>query len=409
MKLINDLNSKKIKENDLIDETVRFYMDFVKQNPNCDKDNFKKLVKDNIRLKYMDFEEYKRLAELKEEIAILQQKPERSKFSGKIKENSKLHEKKEEFIKLSKTFLIRNIANDMCSNDCKSVFDHNYKLLYSLGYLGKADIFIPEIVRGNFLLFLKREFLVNQTKKHCEDIDRMNLLLKDSLGIIINSDGEEIKTFDSNGNANKGIHRNKESRIINSGSVNAEYVHYYLIERPISTIRSELGKRFMCKQLSDEDIDTLLYDLDLKIFKDIRNSGIKLNAPTRDEMIEDLINEKSDVTTSTDETLDKVEENYRKLATAAYDGKSDNHPIIRNGFENYKYVKVFENVENKMAKYLNFLRKEVKSRLPKTKEYLEYKKPVNRSLQAILDYKEFYHSLDELFFPNTNQQQGYDK
>ena len=377
MNFINYLNENRKNAIDVINNFYKYVSSNIR-NLSDSREDFNKF-KTIEHLKYISYEEYVELIKLKKEIELVANS-----------ERCSTHQAEDKCTNLLNKLLMRFVANEMCAEDCKGITDANYTFLEYLGYRCESDKFIPEIVRRNFVLIAKREYLKSQIESCCEVVDRLNLALKNVLGIVVDEERGVVKIppeIDDSPKKRRAYLSRDSLDKLKSNGFNAEYAEMYFRDMEPARVRKNIGS-YRCALPSRTDMDTLLYDYDGEIYRRIISLRGK-SQKTKDEIVDELLNEETNDNISLDDFIDQSAKKYDELALAVFDRKKEKSAIVKSGYDIYRHIRVYEKVRNSKANHVMRTFEEVKKRLPKTRSYFEERRQTPaRMYRGILEAKE---------------------
>lgn len=297
MNLINELNEKRYTLKGLSQTYYRNVMSAVREisrKGKLDIDTYTAHAENDLRLEYVSYDEFFELTQLQkryeEEVKAIEN-GERPVF----RRYDELWKNKME--QLTNKALIRNLAQNMCEDDTKAILGQNYLALANLGYNGKQDEGIPEIVRGNFNIF-------QRNKEKQEDIRILKEAIDRSILYILTVEprsGIESQKF-----AIDLILSNK---------------------KPIEKIRSDL--KLKSRAPFESYKEQFLEDFHNEQFKrafgnfDVENEQQKIKDKAMLGMME--VDEKT----------------YKRLSDLGYDG-TKGHPLLKTGYRMYVDSYVFD-------------------------------------------------------------------
>lgn len=327
MNLINEMHEGRYTVERLssmyYEDIMKSLLSFKSSGTDLTKDSYERYSEQDSRLFHVPYSEFKELIELRESYDEIIRKVPVGRFSG-IPGGTQGDALKKKMNAITNKALIRKLSQDMCE-DVKSIFDKDYRNLFRLGYLGEIDEGVPEIVRGNFLLYAKREILNEEVKGCNEAIDRM-------MYVLLRTAGKKRASLDKNA------------------------IERYFVETPINIIRRGIAKMnyspisdYREKYLSD------FYEEKYQEFKagrmDVENN--------KGKKIKNMMNGTELVT----------EEDYRYISNLGYDGTTE-HPMIQNGYKLYSHIYVLEKTKREQLDLAKGYYADV-CRIEGVREYLE--------------------------------------
>lgn len=327
MNLINELHERRYTIEGLSDKYYEEIMNSVKnfksKGIELSESSYNEFAERDSRLDHVPYREFKKLMELDESYKKLLEVLPVGRFSrspGGIKGD----ELRREIRAITNKALIRRLSQDMCE-DAKTILDSDYMHLCKLGYLGEMDEAIPEVVRGNFLMYAKREILKKEVIGCNEAIDRMQYVLK-------RTSGERHIVLDENA------------------------VERYFVKEPIDSIRRELG-RMKCPPIEDYR-EKYLSDFYEEKFQRFKNSDMDVEN-RKGKKIKKIMAGTEFVT----------EKDYREISDLGYDGKTE-HPIIQSGYKLYTEIYAFNKTKENQLNLAKIFYSDV-CKIPGVKENLE--------------------------------------
>lgn len=327
MNLINDLHEGRYTVERLssmyYEDIMKSLLNFRSSGMELTKDSYEKYSEQDARLFHVPYKDFKELMELREDYDEAIRTTPIGKFSGIAGgvEGDQIRVKMND---ITNKALIRRLSQDMCE-DVKNIFDKDYRNLCKLGYLGEIDEAIPEVVRGNFFLYAKREILNEELSGCNEAIDRMRYVLQ----------------------------RTKEMKRV---VLDKNSVERYFVSAPISNIRRSMAKIGLAP--TTDYREKFLSDFHEEGYQRMKNGSMDVEN-NKGKKIKKMMSGNEFVT----------EEDYRYLSKYGYDGKSD-HPMIRSGYRLYSHIYVLEKAKNvqldEAKKYYRAV-----CQIPGVQEYLE--------------------------------------
>lgn len=327
MNLVNELNERRYTPARITqiyyDEIYFSIRKFRHSGLEVNQDNYYKSAESDSRLDHVSYEEFKKLVELEEAYEKHLAEHPVGRFSSRPG-GIKGEEYRREIISVTNKALIRRVAQDMCE-DAKTISTANYDFLYQLGYRGEQESAIPEIVRGNFKMFLKKKFLEQELSGCNEAIDRMKHVLKIMEG--------------------------------QRGGLDDFLIDRYFVTMPIDNVRRQLArsriapvKDYREKFLSDfyeEKMQRMMKHMDFDV-ENVQGKTIK-------KMM--------------DGTLLPDESVYKKISDLGYNEK-EGHPLIRSGYGIYVQIYALNKAKIQQLDKAKLLYREVCG-IPGVREYLE--------------------------------------
>lgn len=301
MNLINGLNEKKYTLQGLSEhyyaEITRLVKEINEKGKNAE-DTFKTYVNEESPLRDISYDEFLEITKLlKQYEEVVANRT--SKFGAVIDDKKTIEN---ELKKITNFSLIRRLSQDMKKEDTKSVLRENFLALKELGYNGEQDAAIPEIVRGNFNIYMRNKEKLSDIKILKEAIDRSRLYL-----LVVDPD------------SSVGVQQYKIEHILTN-------------KRSIVNVRRELASKGRAPfELHSEKI---LYEYNAEQYRSISKNM-------------DVWNEKQKtIDRAMDGTIKVDEKTYKRLSDLGYYGNEE-HPLIRIGYRMY----VDSYVRNKELNY----------------------------------------------------------
>ena len=283
MNLINELHTRRYTletlSNIYFKSIMESVLEFKRSGTEFSKETYKEYSEQDNRLFNVTYIDFKKLIDLSDDY----EKKNKTESNDKIRSITNLA-------------LIRRLSQDMC-DDVKNIFNTDYRNLCKLGYLGEIDGDIPEIVRGNFLLYARKEALEEEVSGCNEAIDRMNYVL-------LRSTERKHASLDEN------------------------MVNLYFVKMPISKIRRELVE--MHSSPVTDYREKYLSDFFKECYQKLKTSNFD---------VENKLEKKIDKMMDGNELV--TEKDYKYISSFGYDG-SEGHPLIQNGYKLYANIYVLE-------------------------------------------------------------------
>lgn len=290
MNLINELNEKRYTLPGLSDYYFAQVMGIVtriSRNGKLDKDTFNSYAYKDSRLDYVPYEEFFEMTQL---LKRYEDAVHDSANGGFSKMTGQAGLWKKQIQKLTNRALTRHLAQDMCAPDTKAILGQNYLALEKLGYDGRQDQAIPEIVRGNFNIFQRNKEKRESIKILDEAIDRSILYL-----------------------LTVGPRATEEMQVYAIGQILED-------GKSIQRVRSDLKSKGRAP--FDSYKEQFLEDYHEEQFKGISEN---LDVYNEQQMIKDK---------AMDGMMEVNENMYKRLSNLGYDGK-DGHPLLQTGYKMY--------------------------------------------------------------------------
>lgn len=324
MNLINELNERRYTIEDLVriyyKEILRCVKEFKSEGTELSEDAYYQFAENESRLDHLTFDEFKKIIDIDTEYEALLKVMPVGRFSN-TPGGAKGAEMRAEMVAITNKALVRRLSQDMCE-DAKTILDVDYKYLGQLGYLGEQDEAVPEIVRGNFLMYAQKEILKDEVRGCNEAIDRMQYVLRRM----------------------KGRER--------SGLDEWEVEHYF-VDMPISKIRQNLGA-LKCPPIEDFREKYIADFHEEKLHRytmDVENNRAK--------KVKEMMDGNTFVTSK----------DYRALSDWGYAGK-DEHPLIQSGYRLYVETYAFEKTKKAQLNLAKKFYYDI-SGIPGIREHLE--------------------------------------
>lgn len=316
MNIINELNEGKYTPAKIsqiyYDEIYYSVKKFRQSGLEANKENYYKLADSDTRMDHVTYEEFQRLVKLEDAYEEHLEKHPVGRFSSRPG-GIEGEEYRKAIKGITNKALVRRASQDMCE-DVKVILNANYDFLYQLGYRGEQETAIPEIVRGNFKMFLKQKFLEKELSGCNEAIDRMRYVLK-----LMKGQRHGLDEF---------------------------FVERYFSTMPIDNVRRQLFK-----------------------------SGVEATKDFREKFIADFYEEKAqrfikskhfDVENVQGKTIKKMmdgtmtvdESVYKKISDLGYSGK-DEHPLIKSGYKIFVNNYALEKAKTEQLDYAKILYEDV--------------------------------------------------
>lgn len=327
MNLINELHEGRYTVERLssmyYEDIMKSLLNFRSSGMELTEDSYEKYSEQDARLFHVPYNDFKELMELREDYDEVIRTVPAGRFSGIAGgvQGDKIRVKMND---VTNKALIRRLSQDMCE-DVKSIFDRDYRNLCKLGYLGEIDEAVPELVRGNFFLYAKREILNEELSGCNEAIDRMRYVLRRTEG-------------------KKNIELDKNA------------VERYFVSAPISSIRRGMAKMDLAP--TTDYREKYLSDFHEEGYQRMKNGSMDVEN-NKGKKIKKMMSGNEFVT----------EEDYRYLSKYGYDGKTD-HPMIRSGYKLYSHIYVLEKTKDEQLDEAKRYYRAV-CRIQGVKEYLE--------------------------------------
>ncbi len=336
MNLINGLNEKRYTLQGL---SEHYYAEItslvakISRTGKLDEDTFNLYADKEQRLDHMSYNEFFEMTQLLKRYENAVQNRNIRYGYVDTKEEKMWKDKINE---LTNRALIRRLAQDMCEEDTKAIEGQNFLALKELGYNGKPDVGIPEIVRGNFNIYMKNIEKINDIKILKEAIDRSTLyLLKVDPRESISAQEYEIDVILTN-------------------------------KRPINGIREELAEKR--RRPFESYSEKFLEDYHNEQF---RNVARNLDVDNERQKIQDK---------AMYDDMEVNEDTYKRLSELGYDGKSG-HPLIKTGYRMY----VDSYVYNKELNYCLDVSADLSSKLYNNYRAVAYWATENSSTRRYVD------------------------
>lgn len=336
MNLINGLNEKKYTLQGL---SEHYYAEIVgvvtkiSRTGKLDEDTFNSYADKDQRLDHLSYDEFFEMTQLlKRYESAVHNRNDKFGYVGTSEENTW----KNQITKLTNRALIRRLSQDMCEEDTKAIEGQNFLALKELGYNGKQDVAIPEIVRGNFNIYMRNKEKISDIKILKEAIDRSTLyLLKVDPRESISVQEYEIDVILTN-------------------------------KRSISGIREELAEKN--RRPFESYSEKFLEDYHNEQFKNVARN---LDVDNEKQKIQDK---------AMYDDMEVNEDTYKRLSELGYDGKTG-HPLIKTGYRMY----VDSYVYGKELDYCLDVSAELSSKLYNNYRAVAYWATLNSSTRKYVD------------------------
>lgn len=285
MNLINELNEKKYTLQGLSDHYYKGVIAIVEEiskGGKLDEDTFNNYAYKDARLDHLTYDEFFEMTQLLK------------RYKGVLHETGNSNREaefwKKQLYKLTNKALIRRMSQDMCEDDTKFILGQNYLALEKLGYDGRQDQGIPEIVRGNFNMYKRNKEKRESINILNDAIDRSTLyLITVDSNSSIGTQNYAIKQILEDG---KSMHQIRKELKLNGRAPFESYKEQYL------------------KDFHEEQFRYVSRNFD------VYNEQQKIKDEIMDGMVE------------VDEST------YKRLSNLGYSGK-DGHPLIQTGYKMY--------------------------------------------------------------------------
>lgn len=292
LNLVNEIHGRRKSVDQLSDiynnEILSAIRRFRHKNISVDENSYFDFANSEQRLDHVSFEEFKALIEIQEKYdTLLESRPVGRASTNPGGEEGKFM--RNQMRSITDKALSRRLAQDMCE-DVSIIAKDDYNNLYLLGYRGEQDVAVPEIVRGNFKMYLDNQVAIEKIKRCQEILDRIEVFFREC------PEG-----------SSRGVQ---------------EYVaqRYLMGEVPMYKVRNKLKEHRVppfvdyrekyLEELHREQFEKAKYTFDVhdeqgKIKKLIMDGNTEVSIET-----------------------------YKKLADLGYSGK-DGHPLIKSGYQMY--------------------------------------------------------------------------
>lgn len=299
--LINELHRRRYTIDGLSDnyntEILNAIRKFRDLETSVDEEKYFEFTESDPRMNHVAYDEFKSLIELQEKYEkLLEKRPVGRESRNPGGEEGKMI--RDRMRMLTNRALVRRLSQDMCE-DVNVISKGDYKNLYVLGYRGNQDVAIPEIVRGNFNMYVENQMSLNKINRCQEIMDRIEVFLR------------------------------------------------YSTPKTSVGKQEYLAKRYLMGEVPISEVRSRLKELHVKPFVDYREKYLEEFYNENFEKARKVFDVYNDVGRIQKELMDGNTETkystYKQLSDLGYNGK-EGHPLIRSGYEMFVNQYVYDKV-----------------------------------------------------------------